>query len=292
MLARQQRALVEEADATSLDLYTSLDPFDSQTTSAFEPLVQMLTSPDDLKQCFLPERWPTDSVPRHPLVVSALESRWHLVAHLLPDWQGVMAVTGWDNVLNRMATKYSGNLKTMFRASFARTCREYLQAVLARRHAFELPTAEQLQGLLAAAMECLTKRLRPLAVHTTPLHVLLGSFLPCPGAALLRRSLLSSLCTVLTLTLTLTRTRHVTDQAPSNVVDVFAQRVDLRESGDGGRPPQSLHDLVVPLGGSQLRHLEQFLQEVELQHGCGPHVQHVVIAERVAARDTHIARPP
>lgn len=62
------------------------------------------------KQAFLPERWPSKAVHRYPGIVHILATRSATLPPL-PDWKGIMVPTGWDNAINRMATKYHGNIQ-------------------------------------------------------------------------------------------------------------------------------------------------------------------------------------
>lgn len=137
---------------------------------AFDALVAYL-SPQDarnapLKHAFLPERWPlpdpdaeTEGTTRCPLVDAASRSGW-IIPHSeefhlpCPDWRAVMNPTGWDNALNRMATKYVGNVKVHARANLAKAVDAYLKVV-----PLYTPAARD------AIRDVLCKRLRPLAVH-------------------------------------------------------------------------------------------------------------------------------
>lgn len=63
-----------------------------------------------IKQVFLPERWPSAGVPRDPRIAAVLSANAILLPPL-PDWKSVMATSGWDNAINRMATKLAGNFQ-------------------------------------------------------------------------------------------------------------------------------------------------------------------------------------
>ena len=142
-----------------------LDPFRSAADGSLDTAITFITNCNTLKQCFLPERWPTDGVPRHSLVDGARTASNGLLDHLLPDWQAVMLPTGWDNVLNRMASKYLANVKVMVQANIARRCGDYAVTVLTRRHAFEFPLEDALQAFQQAVRSSVEGRPRPLVIH-------------------------------------------------------------------------------------------------------------------------------
>lgn len=150
---------------SSFDLFTNLNPLGAETAGKFEDIASFTMSADDLKQCFLPERWPTEKMPRIPIVDRVLQSHGQHLAHLLPDWKAIMMTSGWDNILNRMASKYIGTVKTMVQETFAKTCKAYLVTVLTRLHAFDFPTTDELEGFQNAILDSLMRRPRPLAIH-------------------------------------------------------------------------------------------------------------------------------
>ena len=64
------------------------------------------------KHVFLPERWPSSKEPRNALVHAVLAAHGDVLP-AAPEFLDVMKATGWDNVVNRMASKFSGNLKVL-----------------------------------------------------------------------------------------------------------------------------------------------------------------------------------
>lgn len=80
------------------------------------------------KQLFLPERWPTDGVPRDALISGVLED-FAAVLPPAPDWRGVTSTTGWDNAINRAATKYHGNIQVQACVRMPERVRAYLRVV-------------------------------------------------------------------------------------------------------------------------------------------------------------------
>lgn len=119
------------------------------------------------KQVFLPERWPSAEAPRDPRVALELEEK---AAQLpsLPDWLAVMSVSGWDNAINRMATKLWGNTQVHARCDIAKRAADYLR-MAPFDPAVHRPDGYNYDGDNAArhalAMT-LTGRLRPLTVST------------------------------------------------------------------------------------------------------------------------------
>ena len=81
------------------------------------------------KQAFLPERWPSRTVPRYPGIVRILADRSATLPPL-PQWTGVMSPTGWDNAINRMATKYHANIQVHARAQLPERVADYLRIAL------------------------------------------------------------------------------------------------------------------------------------------------------------------
>jgi len=160
--------------------------FDVFSAAEAQPLAQLaalLDTTNDLKQCFLPERWPTDEVPLNPLVEQFLERNAADLQHLLPDWRSVMGAAGWDNVLNRLESKYLANVKVMVTSSITQRCADYVVAILTRRHAFNIPTESSLAAFQAAVVDSLTRRPRPLVVHNDEYAVLCrlrSEALACP----------------------------------------------------------------------------------------------------------------
>jgi hypothetical protein len=114
--------------------------------------------PDDpknspLKQVFLPERWPTATVQRDARIEAVLRGRHAGRLPSLPDWRYVSGPTGWDNAINRMASKYAGNINVHARAGAHGGVKKYL-----RRVQLEEGTPREL------LLDVILKRLRPLAI--------------------------------------------------------------------------------------------------------------------------------
>ena len=84
-----------------------------------------------LKHAFLPERWPSSKEPRRPEVAAILTDG--VFGPILPpvpsDWLSIMPVTGWDNVINRMMSKFCGNIKVHAMANLPAAVKKYLNVV-------------------------------------------------------------------------------------------------------------------------------------------------------------------
>ena len=140
------------ADASDPD--TPRPMYNEAMLSPFDRLVDLLMVDDPrkskMKQVFLPERWPTEGVQRADFVVDTM-NRYGAIIPSVPDWKAVMMPTGWDNAINRMATKFIGNLKVHARANLVETVAAYVKAVA-------LDAGDAMSQVIA-------KRLRPLAIH-------------------------------------------------------------------------------------------------------------------------------
>lgn len=84
---------------------------------------------DVFKHCFLPERWPSKDAPRNERVEDILNKHHDELATLLPDWKSLMKTSGWDNVINRMYSKYRGNVENHVCHHLLRYTKNYLQQV-------------------------------------------------------------------------------------------------------------------------------------------------------------------
>ena len=106
-----------------------------------------------VKQVFLPERWPTATVPRDPEITAVLDAYGDLVPRL-PDWAAVMGTTGWDNAINQMATKFAGNVKVHVKKNLLQSVCKYLDTA-------SLHDAASRNSVI----DVVRRRLRPLAIH-------------------------------------------------------------------------------------------------------------------------------
>lgn len=113
-----------------------------------------------LKQVFLPERWPT-TVPRNAEMQSVMDA-YGLLIPRLPDWDDVMKPTGWDNAINRMATKFLGNLKVHAKKNLLKAVIGYLGVAALHDDASRTAIVDVVKG-----------RLRPLAVHDDDMAMVL-----------------------------------------------------------------------------------------------------------------------
>ena len=140
-----------------------------------DTLVAFLSEENDIKHAFLPERWPTDKTPRNALVDVLLHEHGDAVAHLLPPtWQTLMPVSGWDNVLNRMATKYRVAVQNMVTTGLHATTAKYLVTVATRLRAFDMPTEGELEAFQAALAGTVRGCLRPLTISDDDFELLIA----------------------------------------------------------------------------------------------------------------------
>jgi hypothetical protein len=102
----------------------------------FRSFIDLIFGPDRvesslLKHAFLPERWPSSTVPRCRQVDDVLEAKSAVLPALPTDWRGVFNgyVSGWDNPINRMMTKFCGNLQVHATSALHRSVRDYMGVV-------------------------------------------------------------------------------------------------------------------------------------------------------------------
>jgi len=131
-----------------------------QAIQEARPYLDFVNPPDirnsPFKQVFLPERWPTEQVPLHPDIAAVMEQKKQDILPSEPEgWRDIMSASGWDNVLNRMATKLSGNIQVHCRANLARRVGGWLGATTSLRVGHAVPVLE----------DVLKGRLRPLTLH-------------------------------------------------------------------------------------------------------------------------------
>ena len=124
------------------------------------PYLEFVNPPDvrnsPFKQVFLPERWPTGQVALHPDIEAIVTQKRENILPSEPEgWRDVMTPSGWDNVLNRMATKLSGNVQVHCRANLARRVGSWLGATTSLRGGHAIPVLE----------DVLRGKLRPLILH-------------------------------------------------------------------------------------------------------------------------------
>lgn len=111
----------------------SIRRFDLSTESTESRQLWKFVDPSDVrnsafKQLFLPERWPSANVPLDENVRTVLQAHSAIVPSL-PDWKGVMSATGWDNAINRAATKYRGNIEVQVCTGLLERVKRYLDGV-------------------------------------------------------------------------------------------------------------------------------------------------------------------
>ena len=141
--------------------------FDDTSRQRFGDFADAVIGRDDIrnsaaKQVFLPERWPTPTVPRDAGIQAVLDTYGDLIPSL-PDWQCVMKPCGWDNAINRLATKFLGNVKVHAQKNLLPTVLDYLDEVSLHE-----------DGSRAAIIDTVKTRLRPLAIHDDDMTMVLS----------------------------------------------------------------------------------------------------------------------
>lgn len=126
---------------------------EAAVTCQMIPLVRALVVDDirssTFKHAFLSDRWPSRDTFRDANVTHTLRVFGHLLPSL-PDWRSVMLVNGWDNAVNRMGTKFHGNVQVHVCCGLAQRVERYLSVVRLE------------EGTDRATLQALTlKRLQP-----------------------------------------------------------------------------------------------------------------------------------
>ena len=135
---------------------------DGAVIGRFREMARLLEPPDGLsiesntlKHAFLPERWPSRGARRRAEVVAILDNAVYgpILPRVPPGWSEVMPCTGWDNAINRMMSKFCGNVKVHAMANLVRDVKAYLAVVPLS------PDAPRW-----ALIDAVTRPLRPLVV--------------------------------------------------------------------------------------------------------------------------------
>jgi len=77
------------------------------------------------KQVFLPERWPTRTQPLNLTISDVIKNETSLPPEPI-GWRALMNPTGWDNSINRIATKLSANFQVHCRVGLAKRTSAWL----------------------------------------------------------------------------------------------------------------------------------------------------------------------
>lgn len=99
----------------------------------FKDLFDFIEDSNDFKQCFLPERYPTSKATRHPFVEAALQKE--SLRRMEPNWRSLMNVSGWDNSINRMASKYHANVMNHVSVHLKGMINKYLKNIVIENEA-------------------------------------------------------------------------------------------------------------------------------------------------------------
>jgi hypothetical protein len=74
------------------------------------PVPDFLCDENELKKCFLPERWILKDLEIPKEIKDIVEQHKELLDTFLPDYKKCMCDSGWDNAINHMGTSYLGNI--------------------------------------------------------------------------------------------------------------------------------------------------------------------------------------
>ena len=80
------------------------------------------------KHAFIPERWPSSIQERDTIIEATLQIHAESIP-VLPDWLAVMSVSGWDNAINSMTTKYCTNAWLHVSSTLAKSAQDYFAIV-------------------------------------------------------------------------------------------------------------------------------------------------------------------
>lgn len=127
--------------------------------NAFRGVAALVSDVDRVKQCFLPERWPTKTARREAAIDAVVRKHGGHMAHLLPDWRRIMSSCPWGQVVNAMARQYLGNVSVHARKGLVRAVEAYLTTFFA-------PSPTSYVDAF--------RRLRPLAIGNDDFEMLAG----------------------------------------------------------------------------------------------------------------------
>lgn len=111
----------------SINISDDIPKFDFDV-SRYQEFYDFIENKNMFKQCMLPERFPTSKLERSPFIENIL-STCPQINELLPSWRTIMNVSGWDNAINRMASKYHANIMNHVSVHLKDNIRKYLNKV-------------------------------------------------------------------------------------------------------------------------------------------------------------------
>ena len=95
-----------------------------------EPFFDFIeTKNSTLKQCFLHERWPSSKQERIADITTVLPLLQVEMSRLCPNWLDIMSVSGWDNAISNMYTKFRANLENHIVVHLPQSLNLYLERV-------------------------------------------------------------------------------------------------------------------------------------------------------------------
>lgn len=135
--------------------------------AALRDVADLLLSQDPrgnaVKQAFFPERWTTEGLPVDARIARVMALHGDVLPPAPASWKDIMQASGWDNALNRMATKYAGNVKAALTLSLRDRAKRFAQTLAPWRQ----------EGAAEVLGDTLVGRLRPLAVHDEDFETLM-----------------------------------------------------------------------------------------------------------------------
>jgi hypothetical protein len=114
----------------SIDVKKSTYPFiDLDLIEYIEPLYNIVNS-EDFKHFFLYERWERGGKDLFREVSNILTEYRDILEPFTPiDWLSIMSVSGWDNCINRMHSKYMVNIKNHVTVNMSNVFKKYFKNI-------------------------------------------------------------------------------------------------------------------------------------------------------------------
>jgi hypothetical protein len=122
--------LIAQEKLGPIQALEAVDKFRSNfaVTSPFFNFLEETNS--SFKQCFLYERWPSKEQVRLPEIDNILANYPIEMGRLTPNWRSIMSVSGWDNSINSMYTKYRANIENHTVVHLSASLKKYFEKVV------------------------------------------------------------------------------------------------------------------------------------------------------------------
>jgi hypothetical protein len=117
------------------------------------------------KHVFLPERWPNADTDVDVQIKNVVNNHAATLNSLFPnEWKNFMSVSGWDNAINRMYTKYHANVEVHVKCHLLQNVPKYFEKV--QKAGVQPDADKETQKLYSGLLKWLFSHpLRPLIVH-------------------------------------------------------------------------------------------------------------------------------